>query len=233
VNEALASQLWPGGEAVGRTLVVDGRPHEVVGIVRYADIRPSGEAPAPFLFRAGLASNRMMVRVDRDPREMLALLRREVRAVDSEVAITAERPLADLLRESFAPVTLTMGVVAGAGALALCLSALGLYGVVAVAVAQRTREIGIRMALGATSAAVVWHVARDGARLTLAGLALGAAWALAASGGLSSYLYGVTRNDPLAFGLATATLAVASLLACVFPARRAAQVDPVQALRSE
>jgi ABC-type lipoprotein release transport system permease subunit len=89
------------------------------------------------------------------------------------------------------------------------------------------------MALGATSAAVVWHVAHDGARLTLAGLALGAAWALAASGGLSSYLYGVTRNDPLAFGLATATLAVASLLACVFPARRAAQVDPVQALRSE
>ena len=207
VNDVLAEQLWPGREAIGRTLMIDGEPHEVVGIVRYDNFRRSGEAPGPFLFRSGLAGNRMMVRVDRDPRQMLALLRREVRAVDPEVAITAERPFADMLRDSFAPVTLAMSVLGNAGGLALLLSAMGLYGVLAVAVAQRTREIGIRMALGATASGVVTLVVRDGTRLVLTGLALGTSWAIASTGGLSDYLHGVTRNDPFTFGVVTLVLA--------------------------
>ena len=233
VNDVLAERLWPGREVIGRTLMIDGEPHEVVGIVRYDNFRRSGEGVGPFLFRSGLASNRMMVRVDRDPRQMLALLRREVRAVDPEVAITADRLFADMLRDSFAPVTLAMSVLGNAGGLALLLSAMGLYGMLAVAVAQRTREIGIRMALGATGSGVVTLVMRDGTRLVLTGLALGTSWAIASTGGLSDYLYGVTRNDPFTFGVVTMVLALVGLLACYIPARRAATIDPVQALRSE
>ncbi len=233
VNRVLAERLWPGKEAMGRTLLINGEPHEVVGIVRYDNFPRSGEAPGPFLFRSGLASNRMMVRVDRDPRQMLALLHREVHAVDPEVAITAERPFADMLRDSFAPVTLAMSMLANAGGLALLLSGMGLYGVLAVAVAQRTREIGIRMALGATASGVVTLVMRHGTRLLLTGLALGTSWAIASTGGLSNYLYGVTRNDPLTFGVVTVVLALVGLLACYIPARRAATIDPVQAMRSE
>jgi predicted permease len=233
VNDVLAGRLWPATEAIGRTLMIDGKPHEVVGIVRYDNFRRSGEAPRPFLFRAGLASNRMMVRVDRDPRQMLALVRREVRAVDPEVAITAEGPFADMLRDSFAPVTLAMSVLGNAGALALLLSALGLYGVLAVAVVQRTREIGIRMALGASARGVVALVLRDGGRLVFIGLTLGTSWAIASTRGLSNYLHGVTRNDPFTFGVVIAVLGTVCLLACYVPARRAAKLDPVQALRTE
>ena len=233
VNEVLANQLWPGVDAIGRTLVIDGRSHEVVGVARYDAFRRSREAPRPFLFRSGLAGNRMMVRVDREPRQMLPLLRREVRAVDPEVAIAAERVFADMLRDSFGPVTLAMGVLSCASGLALFLSAMGLYGVLAVAIAQRRREIAIRMALGATASGVVARVVQDGARLTLTGLALGMAWTIAATGGLSDYLYGVTRNDPLTLGLVAVVLTFAGLLACFIPARRAAKVDPVQALRCE
>jgi predicted lysophospholipase L1 biosynthesis ABC-type transport system permease subunit len=232
VNDVLADQLWPGREAIGQTLMVDGKPHEVVGIVRYDDFRRSGVAPGPFLFRPGL-SNRMMVRVDGDPRQMLSLLRREVRAVDPEVAITAERPFVDMLQDSFAPVTLAMSALANAGGLALLLSAMGLYGVLAVAVAQRTREIGIRMSLGATAGGVVTLVIREGTRLVLSGLALGTLWAIAAAGTLSDYLHGVTSNDPFTFGVVTALLGLVGLLACYIPARRAAKIDPVQALRCE
>jgi hypothetical protein len=233
VNDVLAKQLWPGREAIGRTLMMDGKPHEVVGIVQYDNFRRSGEAAGPFLFRAGLTSNRMIVRVDREPRQMLALLRRAVRAVDPEVAITAERPFADMLRDSFASVTLAMSVLGNAGGLALLLSAMGLYALLAVAVAQRTREIGIRMALGATPSSVVALVIRDGTRLVLIGLTLGTSWAIASAGALSDYLYGVTRNDPFTFGVVTVVLALVGLLSCYIPARRAANIDPVQALRSE
>jgi putative ABC transport system permease protein len=213
--------------------MIEGQPHPVVGIVRYDNFRRGGEPAGPFLFRAGFGSNRMIVRVDREPHPMLTLVRREVRAVDPEVAITVERPFADMLRDSFAPVTLAMRVLGHAGGLAVLLSAMGLYGLLAVAVAQRTREIGIRMALGASAGSVVTLVVRDGTRLVLTGLALGTPWAIASTAGLSDYLHGVTSSDPVTLGVVTLVLALVGLVACYIPARRAAMIDPVQALRSE
>jgi macrolide transport system ATP-binding/permease protein len=233
VNDVLAGRLWPGREATGQTLLVAGKPHDVAGIVRYDNFRRSGEAPAPFLFRAGQAGNRMLVRVARDPEAMLPLLRREIRAIDPGVAITAETPFASVLQDSFAPVTLTAIALGSAGGIAVALTVLGLYGVLAVAVAQRTREIGIRMALGATTRAVVTMVIRDGTRLLMAGLALGTTWAVVSAGRLSDYLYGVTGRDPLTFATAAIVLAVVGLLACYLPARYAARIDPVRTLRSE
>ena len=184
VNDVLARRLWPDREATGQMLLVAGKPHDVVGIVRYDNFRRSGEAPAPFLFRAGQAGNRMLVRVARDPEAILPLLRREIRAIDPGVAITIETPFASVLQDSFAPVTLTAIALGSAGGIAVALTVLGLYGVLAVAVAQRTREIGIRMALGANARAIGTIFIRDGTRLLMAGLALGTAWAVVSAGRL-------------------------------------------------
>ena len=124
-----------------------------------------------------------------------------------------------------------MGVLSFAGALALLLTTLGLYGVVALWVGQRTREIGIRVALGARAAKIVTLVLRQGLRLVVIGLPLGLAAALAAVRLLSSYLYGVSATDVATFSAITALLAGVALVACYIPARRAMRVDPVQALR--
>ena len=128
---------------------------------------------------------------------------------------------------------LTAIALGSAGGIAVGLTVLGLYGVLAVAVAQRTREIGIRMALGANARAVVTMVIRDGTRLLMAGLALGTSWAVVSAGRLSDYLYGVTGRDPLTLATAAILLAAVGLLACYLPARYAAGIDPVRTLRSD
>jgi predicted permease len=233
VNDILASRLWPGRDALGRTLVVGNEPHQVVGIVRYDNFQRTREGPSPFLFRAGLAGNRMLIRVDREPLAMLALLRREVRSVDPTAAVTSERPLTDMLRESFTPVTLAMSVLSSAGGLALLLSLVGIYGVLAIAVAQRTREIGIRMALGAAPSAVMALVMRDGTRLLLIGVALGMPATAAFSRAVSNYLHGVTGHDAFTFATVTLMLGLVGTFACYVPAKRAATLDPTQALRRD
>jgi len=233
VNDVLAGRLWPGREATGQTLLVGGKPHDVVAIVRYDNFRRSGEAPAPFLFRAGQAGNRMLVRVARDPEAMLPLLRREIRAIDPGVAITIETPFASVLQDSFAPVTLTAIALGSAGGIAVALTVLGLYGVLAVAVAQRTREIGIRMALGANRRSVLRLVIRQGVVLTAIGVGLGLAAGAAGAQVLRSLLFGISTLDPLAFGGAALLLGLVSLAASYLPARRATRVDPMVALRAE
>jgi ABC-type antimicrobial peptide transport system permease subunit len=133
----------------------------------------------------------------------------------------------------FAPVKMAMGVLSYAGALALLLSAVGLYGVLAMAVSGRTREIGIRRALGAPTAAVASLILREGLSLTLCGIVLGLASAAALTRFLSSYLYGVAQHDPGAFVVVASLLTAVALLACWIPARRATKVDPMVALRHD
>jgi macrolide transport system ATP-binding/permease protein len=233
VNETLAHQLWPDREALGQTVMIDNRPHEVVGVARYGNFRRSGEAAKPFIFRAGFGGNRMMVRLHGDPQAMLPVLRREILAVDTNVAISEELPVIDMIENFFAPVRMAMGVLGYAGGMALLLSAIGLYGVLALAVNQRTREIGIRMALGARGSDVSRMILREGLRLTSLGVILGVVSALALTRFLSSYLYGVARKDVWTFVAVASLLIVVAMFACWLPARRATKVDPIVALRHE
>ena len=216
---------------------VDAKPHEVIGVAQYRGVRPGGAAPGPSLFRADWAfvtgSGRMLVRVKGDARTMLPLLRQEIVAVDPSVAISEALPLSGLIENWYAEVPLAMRVVGYAGGLGLLLTAIGLYGVLALAVGQRTREIGVRMALGARAPSILGLILREGIALALAGLALGLASAIVLSRLLTRLLYGITPNDPVTYGVATVLVGGVALAACAIPAWRAARVDPMVALRYE
>jgi predicted permease len=236
VNEALAHRLWAGRDPVGRTVMVDGRPFEVVGVMRYEGLRASGDTAQPYLFCSDGGRRQqgsLLVRVKGDAVASLPSLRREILAADAHVPINQAMSLSAVVLNQQADVPIAMGVLSFAGTLALLLTILGLYGVVALWVGQRTREIGIRVALGAGAAAIVALVLRQGLRLLVIGLPLGLAAALAAVRLLSSYLYGVSATDAATFAAITALLSGVALFACYLPAHRAARVDPVLALRRD
>jgi putative ABC transport system permease protein len=245
VDQVLAARLWPDADPIGQTLFVQGRelggadakPYDVIGVAQYRGVRPGGVAPGASLFRvdwaSAVASGRMLVRVKGDARTMLPLLRQEIVAVDPNVAISEALSLSGLIENWYAEVPLAMRVVGYAGGLGLLLTAIGLYGVLALAVGQRTREIGVRMALGARVPSILRLILREGLVLALAGLALGLASAIVLSRLLTRFLYGITPNDPVAYGVAIVVVGGAALAACAIPAWRAARVDPMVALRYE
>ena len=175
----------------------------------------------------------MLVRVKGDAGTVLPLLRQEIVAVDPNVAISEALSLSGLIENMYAEVPLAMRVVGSAGGMGLLLTAIGLYGVLAQAVGQRTREIGVRMALGARVPAILGLILRDGVALALAGLALGLASAILLSRLLTRFLYGIPPDDPVTYGLATVLVGGVALAACAIPAWRAARVDPIMALRYE
>ena len=237
--------MWPDTDPIGETLFVqtrelggaDAKPYEVIGVAQYTGVRPGGGAPGASLFRAdwasAAASGRMLVRVKGDARTMLPLLRQQIVAVDPNVAISEALPLSRLVENMYAEVPLAMHVVGYAGGLGLLLTAIGLYGVLALAVGQRTREIGVRIALGARVPSILSLILREGMALALAGLALGLASAIVLSRLLTRYLYGITPSDPVTYGVATLLVGGVALAACALPAWRAARVDPMVALRYE
>jgi predicted permease len=236
VNEALAVRLWTGQDPIGRTLMVDGRLFEVVGIVRYEGLRAGGETTHPYLFSSDTGARQqgsLLVRVKGDVVAALPTLRREILAADSDVPINQATSLTSVIGNHQADVRIAMGVLSFAGALALLLTMLGLYGAVALWVGQRTREIGIRVALGARSAGIMALVLRQGLRLVVIGMPLGFAAALFSARLLSSYLYGVSATDVTTFSTTTIALTCVTLFACYVPARRAMRIDPVQALRHD
>jgi putative ABC transport system permease protein len=245
VDHILATRLWPDTDPIGQTLFVQGRelggadakPYEVIGVAQYRGLRPAGGAPGGSLFRADWASaavsGRLLVRVKGDARTMLPLLRQEIVAVDPNVAISEALSLSGLIENMYAEVPLAMRVVGYAGGLGLLLTAMGLYGVLALAVGQRTREIGVRMALGARVPSILGLVLREGMALALSGLVLGLGSALVLSRLLTRFLYGITPNDPVTYGVATVLVGGVALAACAIPAWRAAKVDPMVALRYE
>ena len=240
INETLARRLWPESWGLERTLMVDDQPYQVVGISKDAQLHNLLESSMPFVYLPSWLNNqrqlldaRFLVRVAGEPQTMLELLRRAILDIDPNVPISEDVPLAQQVNAIYNPVMLTSAVLSWTGALAFFLSMLGLYGVLAFAVSQRTREIGIRMALGAEGRNVLWLVIAQGLRLALAGVAVGLLAAYAATRLIGSLLYGVTATDSLTFAVIPALLLGVALLACWLPARRATKVDPMVALRYE
>ena len=234
VNEAFAAHFWPGQSAVGMTTTFKGQAFEVVGVARYSNYKKADGTGRLFaFFPRNQAGNRMFIRVTGDPRTMLPVLRREIATIDPEVPISEAMALADMIETYFMPVQLATAILGYAAGLALLLSAIGLYGVIAYAVGQRTREIGIRIALGAPNRDIIRLVTREGIAVALIGTALGILGALASTRLLGSLLYGVGTTDASTFTVGPALLLLVAAAASWVPVRKAVGVNPLQAVRCE
>jgi putative ABC transport system permease protein len=242
VNQTMAARLWPARDAIGQRFRAgrDGDWVEVVGVVADGKYLMLWEEPRPYFFvpltQVYRAPMTLMVRAGGDPAGLVAPLTHTLRTLDPDLPIYNVRAMDAHVRDSiFGLLALRMGaaLAAGQGLIALLLAVLGLYAVVSYAVAVRTREIGLRMALGADHGDVLRLVVREGMRLTLAGVALGLVGALALGFVLSHLLYGVGGVDAGVYVGVTALLLGVAAIACYLPARRATRVDPMLALRAE
>lgn len=248
VNRTLARQAWPGEEAIGQRLLMGGGATDsvwrtVVGIVgdvrhRGLDAEPRPEIYLPHAqFPAGtgtpLRTLRVVLRTEGDPAALAAPLRAAVAELDADIPLTEVQTMEEALGVWAAERRLTMLVVAGFALLALALGAVGVYGVVAHLVTQRTREIGIRIALGAVPREILGLVLSQGVRLAGLGIAVGLLGALAASRLLTRLLFEVEPTDTATFVATAAVLALVAVAASLIPAARAVRTDPVDALRSE
>jgi putative ABC transport system permease protein len=247
INETMARQYWPGENALGRRLKI-GDPDEpgkqwkqIVGIV--ADVRQMGlDEPVkaemylpyqqvtdwPFFAPRDLA-----IRTSGDTSNLVGSVRQIIREVDPDQPVSNVATMAELLGTEASQRRMGMIMLVAFAALALLLASLGIYGVLAYFVTQHTSEIGVRLALGATTRNILFLVLRKGMGLTLLGVVIGLAAALAFTRLMSSLLFGVKAIDPLTFVTVPLLLAGVALLACYLPARRATKVDPLVALRYE
>jgi predicted permease len=236
INETLAEAIWPGEEAVGKTFRNDGRAITVIGVARDAKYRSLGEPARGFVYVpfAQRYNHAMSLIVRAAPGTVIApALRSLVAELDRTLPILNAATLEEHTAIGLFPQRIALWMAANLGAVALLLAVLGIYGVTAYGVARRTREIGIRIALGSPRGDVMGLVLRQGVALAAMGVALGLAAALAVAQLLRGLLYGVPGTDPVALGGAAGVLAVAAMVASWIPARRAARVDPVVALRTE
>ena len=242
VNEAFARRCFPDEEAVGKQ-VKFARPNEpgqwetIVGVVRNEKQDSLSADPKPEAYKSQLQETSsemtLVVRTAGDPRPLIGAVREEIRALDRDLPPYNIKTMNDLLYESLARerfTTLLLMVFAG---LALVLASVGIYGVMSYSVTQRTHEIGIRMALGGQTSDVLKLIVRQGMGLAIIGLAAGLAASFALTRVMSTLLYGVSATDPLTFILSPVVLAGVALAACLVPARRAMEVDPMVALRYE
>jgi predicted permease len=237
VAQGPARKLWPNANPVGRNLLDMGRVHEVVGVVGDARSTSLDQEPVDMLYiplwQRPQNSSSILVRAAMDPKSLAAALRATLWSADADVPVPEERTLDQIMAESVARRRFQMTLVVLFAIAALALAAFGTYGVVSYAVARRRAEIGIRIALGAGQGRVLRLVLRQGMAPVFAGLAAGALAALGIGTYVSSLLFEVSPHDPWAFAIAAATLAAVSTLACWIPARRAAGVNPLDAIRYE
>jgi predicted permease len=238
VNETLARRYWPGGSAVGRLLHSGGLDQpawEVVGIARDHKVRSVGEPPRPYVHYPAPRSRTigLVVRTSLPAAAALPALRAALWTLEPDIAFTEDAPATDVVALTMAPTRIGAWIIGAFGALALLLASVGLYGVVAYSVSLRTREIGLRMALGAGRGRVLRSVLGHGVRRALAGAAIGAAASAAVGRVLQSLLYGVSALDPVAYTVAAGVLLAVAMAANLAPALVAARVDPIRALRSE
>ena len=237
INETAAKQFFGGDDPVGQTAIVDRMDRIVVGVVADAVQGALESAPVPEVYlplnQARPSSGFVAIRTSGDPYALLPALRTAVLGALPNVPVRYVATMNERIAQQTAQRRLTMLLLGLFGVLGLLIAAVGVYGVTAYLVSQRTREIGVRMALGATRTQVMRMVVRQAAALAAIGVALGgvAAWNL--TGAVQSFLFGLQPNDARAFSIAAVMLLGAALVASAIPARRAASVDPTAALRAE
>jgi predicted permease len=252
INEAMAKRYWPNEDAIGQVITIgkglgpefEDPPRQVVGVV--GSVRESGlrDGLVPVMYLplsqqpegiSKLASEVLplawAIRSSADPASLRTALAREIHAVDSLVALSSERPMKQVIAKTIARQDFNMMLLTVFAALALLLAAIGVYGVMAYSVERRTQEMGIRMALGAARSDLLRLVLSYGMKVAAAGVVVGLGLAYATTRLLSSLLFGVKAVDPLTFGGVTVVLTLVALLATYIPARRAAAIDPSDALR--
>ena len=242
VNDELADRYWPGEDAIGKHLQVGtetGRWREVVGVV--ANARLSGlEAkvdPAIYIpfpqntWPNAVRNSFIAVRANADPQTLIPAIRREIHSIDPTLPITQIRTMDEIIAESLSQRRFNTALLALFAFIAGALAAVGIYGVTSYTVTQRTREVGVRMALGARHAEITMLVTRSGARLAAMGVGIGIAGAIVSTRLLSGLLFGVSASDPITFVLTAVLVGAVTLLASYIPSRRAARSDPISALR--
>jgi putative ABC transport system permease protein len=240
ISEALANQFWPQGDAVGKRLMLQGESdyRQVVGVVGnikdwdlvnksqlYVYVPYSLDQPEYFMT--------LVVRSNNDPGTLIPAVRNRIHSVDPDQPVGSIKTMEKVVFDTRAPQRINMVGLAVLATISIILAATGIYGLISYSVAQRTREMGIRMAVGAKPADVLSLVMKQGLRLTLIGLMSGLLGALLLTRGMASLLYGISVMDPLTYAIVSVLLASTAVLATFFPARRASRIEPMVALRSE
>jgi predicted permease len=237
VNRAFADRFWPNQSPIGKTVAANNRQREVVGVVETGKYHGLGESATEFIYLPHRESTwfgmTLVARTSADPFAALGRIREITRGLDPNLPLHDVRTMEDHVGLALLPTRLNVYVLGAFAVLGLFLAAVGIYGVLAHSVARRTREIGIRTALGADRSQIERLVLGEGLRLALVGTALGLLGAVGASRFVKSLLYGVNALDPVAFGVVPLILLGVATVAVFLPARRAASVGPVTALKTE
>jgi predicted permease len=240
INESFVNRHLPGQEVLGRRISFNGTKgpwKEIVGVVRDSKYVTLSESPTPFVFLP-LQQNHetgmtLIARARGNPASIVAAVRNEVQSIEKNLPISNPMPMSEWIGNSLYPARMGAMLLGIFAALALALASIGLYGVMSFAVSQRTRELGIRMALGARATDVFRLVLRQGFGLILSGIVLGLVVSFAVTRLLASFLYGIKATDAITFAVIPIVLTIVAGIACYVPARRATKVDPLIALRYE
>src|SRR5438128_1309808 len=236
VNETMAAKYWPGKDAVGQRLKVKDKWMEIVGVAKNANYRTKLEQPTPFFYvpvrQNFVVQNGFIIRTEQSATAIMNAFGREIHAIDQNLAPLDTISLQEQVDRMSYTQRLAVTLLAIFGGMALFLAAIGLYAVLSYSVSQSTRELGLRMALGAGAGDLLRLVISRGVRLTIVGVAIGAIAALTLTRLIGNLLYKVSPRDPIAFSSALVILILVTLLACFLPARRATRIHPVRALRT-
>ncbi len=242
IDDKLAGILWPGESAVGRRFLIRAvtpEPEwvEVIGVVehqRAETLAADGPETVYFTDRyMGSFGGTWVVKAGVDPAGLVSAIRQEVAALDPRIPVADVEPMTSYVEQARGPTRFALTLIGVFGLVALVLASIGLYGVLSYVVRQRTAEIGVRMAFGAEAGSILRLVVGQGLVLAAGGVALGLVAAVPMTGFMESMLVGVTPTDPLTFAAIASVFLGVAALACWIPARRAAHVDPVRALRDE
>lgn len=240
VNERMAQMLWPGENAIGKRIFIGAESRdaiEVVGVATTGKYRALAEDPKPYYYspmaQRAASGMTLLVRTTGDPRSLVGAIRSEVQGLDPRLPLSSIKTMTEHMTWALWAPNMAATMALAFGVVALLLAAVGLYSVMAYVVSQRTREVGIRMALGAKRSDVLRLITSQGMRLAIIGVAIGFALSLALARVLSAVLIGVSAYDLTTFVVVPLLLAVVAYIACLIPARRATKVNPLVALRYE